>query len=312
MSRNRTLLLSLALCLFSSVSYASSMKFVGFSESEAVSVENDINWFLVNAPSDNVFYKMLRFELEQASNISMESIPQYLYNHFPLVIADSQRVMRCQLPPSQCNSENFSEWESIPRSDQVMVQGMLSLYTPYMDRNYETSILGFSENRLLSVSMPNQTMAVVNKKMLKSDSEENQESSDEEYRKWVVLSQWLGLSRLHQVFSSNGKAITECKTNDGDLYLCDPYVNGSLYIASLALIAGSEECDTCTDQEKVMLKILAFDHILRTGKGERSTKVVEYLKKELSGILNADNKNIQMLMDMYETRNESPKRGLVL
>lgn len=307
MKKSKILLSVLLTCSLFSQAYANSMRYIGFPQSEVAATENNMNWFLINAPNNNVFFKLLRYEMEKTSGISMEEIPRFLYNHFPLVISDNQAIKRCPLPASRCKPENFDQWEKIQRSDQLLAQDMLKLYTPYLDRNYETSIIGFAPEMLLSVQSKNQTMAVINRESIRVGDD-----AESEYLKWVSMSQWLALARLHQVFSSDGKALTECKTKRADVYLCDPYSNGSLYIASLALIAGSEECDACSTNEKLMLKIIAFDHILRTGKSEKTEKIVRFLTKELKPILKSESEDVRMLLDIYEVRNESPKRGLEL
>lgn len=307
MKRINVFFFALSLCLCSLHVSANPVRFIGFSQEETEKLQIDFNWFLQNAPEENVFFKLLRYEMEKTSGVSMSEIPRFLYNHFPLVISSDQAIRMCPNPPSQCSPDNFQNWQQISRSDQVMVQKLLRLYTPYMDRRFESSIIGFSKDRLLSISDRNQTMAVVNKQMLSQSSEVS-----DDYLKWVSMSQWLGLARLHQVFASNGSALTECKTMDGGVYLCDPYSNGSMYIASLALIAGSEECGECTNNERLMLKILAFDHIIRTGKDEGSEKVVQFLRKSLDAILDKDSPDFRMLMEMYRVRNESAVRGLTL
>lgn len=285
---------------------ADKMRFVGFTESERQIVVNDMNWAWGNAPENNVFFKILGFEMEKGAGTSMANVQQFLYEHFPLVIAERQTVKRCPSIPSKCRSSDFNNWQNVGRSDQPLIQPHLKLYTPVLDRNYETSIFGFSPDKLLSVKDKNQTMAVVKTEMLSEV-----EMGESNFPRWVRLSQWLALARLHQIFSAGGEGLRECKTGNGTLYLCDPYTNGSMYIASLALLAASEACEDCSENEKLMLKILAFDHIVRTGRGERAEKIVEFLEKDLSEILDQDNKEIEVLNRMLEKRKRNTERGLV-
>lgn len=294
--------------LFSSA-HANQIRYVGFTNDDVMKIESDMNWFLAKVPSESVFYKILRFEMEKGSGISMESIPTFLYNHFPVVMNASQEIKRC--PSSEINvCQNqivkFENWETVQRSEQPLLKKFFTLYTPYLDRKFEETVFGFSPGKMLSVKNRNQNIAVVYPDMLREDNE-----SSDEYRRWFTLSQWFGLARLHQIFSSNGKALTGCKSpNTANVFLCDPYANGSMFIAGMTLLIGSEQCTECSDKERLMLQIHAFDHLVRTGKDESSEKVVQYIKKKLGKILETDNDKIELLMDMYNTRNESSERGL--
>ena len=280
-------------------------KYIGFTYSEILQIENDMLWFVSNTNNDNVFYKILRYEMEKSSGISLENAQYFIYSHFPLVISDAQLIKRCPLTQSKCKDYDFEKWDVVNRSEQRVLHPFLKLYTPYLDRNFENSVFGFRQDRALSVSKRGQTMAVIKRDFLNKN-----EDNKGEYSKWVYFSQWISLARLHQIFSSEGDAITECQTVYGKTYSCDPYSNGSFYIASLALISASEECESCSDKEKIMLRLLAFDHATRTARGDESDKIVDFLKRDLSEILEKDDGELKLIKEIYRTRNESMVPGI--
>lgn len=308
MRKSKLIAFVLLFVLFSQAAISAQIRYVGLEKEEMISLENDMIWYNMRMKKESVFYKIMRADLENTSGISLAEAPIFIYQHFPLVMSNKQEVRRCPSPSDVCSTGSvpFSDWDVILRSDQILPQSMFKLYTPYLDRNHETTIIGFSPERLLSVKDKNQTIAVIERSAIGQS-----ENRTQEYDRWVRFSQWMALAKLHHIFSSDGQALKECTTNEGSKYLCDPYANGSMYIASLALTAGSEDCVNCTDNEKIMLKIIAFDHALRTGKDEASDKVVQFLKGSLGDVLKSDSKQIKALMEIYNTRNEDPTRGLV-
>lgn len=281
-----------------SQAHAYQQALVGFTEDVRLSLTNDFLWYEVNLP-DSRMLRILSVEHMGPERTDPKGIVNYITTHFPLAMSDTQSVRTCPTAMSQCQQTSFEEWPQQNVSVQQLAMGLMGLYTPYLDRKFETTVIGYDPQRWLSVSSPNQTIAVINERAF---SNYNDNSTD--YGRWVKLSQWLGLARLHQIFASGGDALKQCTADNGTRYICEGYDNGALYFAGVTLLAGSVECGRCSDKDKAMLKILAFDHLLRTGKSEKSEKLINFLKDDMIKLMKQGAKDPQVagLIDMYRER----------
>lgn len=290
---------TIAFFAFSSKASAEHPTMIGLNIETISEVSNDFLWYKLHARYSNAL-KVLSTETMGPKPNKKYWISDYLLNHFPLVISDNQKIRICPQKKEKCKLDNFENWPYLEPSIQNTSSNMIGLHTPYLDRNFETSIIGFTKNRLLSVSNRNQTIAVINE----DEFMDFDESFTTEYKRWVRLSQWMALSRLHQIFSSEGKALKQCRSETGTKYICEVYDNGVLYFSGVTLLAGSIDCSECTEREKALLRIMAFDKLVRTGKSEKSDKIISYIEKDMLKLMKLDQENplIIGIIDMYKDR----------
>lgn len=289
-------LIVLLLSSASSVAYASNPNLIGFDDETRIKILNDFLWYENHLP-DSKIIRILSAETGGPKAVDGKGLTRYIANHFPLAISESQQVKTCPVQKDKCQETDFESWPTYNKSVQNLLLKDISLYTPYLDRRFKETVIGFDEQRWLSVVSPNQTIALIDSQKFMAETE-----TSEEYRRWQRLSQWIGLARLHQIFSSNGKAIKSCKSDSDLPYVCEEYDNGSMYFSGVVLLAGSMDCMVCSNRERIALRVSAFDHLIRTGKSEKSEKLVEWMKDDMLKTLKAGGESMRGFVEIYKTR----------
>lgn len=295
----RAFIMAVALLMGVSQAKAEAPTLVGFSEDVRITILNDFLWYKINF-TDSRILQVLSLETMGPQKTDPQWISKYLLRHFPLAMSKNQSIKTCPTEVSKCQETNYDDWPVARMSVQQLASNMLGLYTPYLDRNFETTVIGLNPMRWLSVSSPNQTIAIVDEAVY-TDFKDDQSS---EYKRWVRLGHWMGLARLHQIFASEGKALKQCTSDNGTRYVCDTYDNGSMYFTGIVLLSGSVDCKLCSEKEKAMLRISAFDHLVRTGKSEKSENILDRIEGDMIQLMKsgAEDPFVAGITDMYKTR----------